>query len=72
MMARMRSAHNRLLMLQAYEQGLIDNVQQDLLSHQGLHQVPKVKGEVHDLQALHNVGHFLMNSDQESATKGKE
>lgn len=72
MMARMRSAHNRLLMLQAYEQGLIANVQQDLQSHQGLHQVPKVKGEVHDLQALHNVGQFLMSDDQTSVITGKE
>ena len=60
MMARMRSAHNRLLMLQTYEQDLVSKVQQDLTSHQGLHQVPKIKGEVHDLFALFKVGHFLV------------
>ena len=60
MMARMRSAHNRLLMLQTYEQDLVSSVQQGLTSHQGLHQVPKIKGEVHDLSALFTVGQFLM------------
>ena len=60
MMARMRSAHNRLLMLQKYEQDLVSTVLQGLTSHQGLHQVPKIKGEVHDLPALFEVGQFLM------------
>ena len=60
MMARMRSAHNRLLMLQNYEQSLVAAVRQGLTSHQGLHQVPKIKGEVHDLPALFKVGQFLM------------
>ena len=60
MMARMRSAHNRLLMLQTYEQELVSSVQQGLTSSQGLHQVPKIKGEVHDLPALFKVGQFLM------------
>lgn len=60
MMARMRSAHNRLLMLQSYEQDLVSSVQRGLTSHQGLHLVPKIKGEVHDLPALFKVGQFLM------------
>lgn len=60
MLARIRSAHNRLLMLQEYEEGLIGTVQQDLQAHQGLEKVPKIKGEVHDLQALYNVGHYLL------------
>jgi anion-transporting ArsA/GET3 family ATPase len=60
MMARMRSAHNRLLMLQSYEQELVQSVHRGLTSHQGLHQVPKIKGEVHDLPALFKVGQFLM------------
>ena len=60
MMARMRSAHNRLLMLQEYEQNLILQVEKDLRSNQGLHSVPKVKGEVHDLHALYRVGKFLI------------
>ena len=60
MMARMRSAHNRLLMLQKYEQDLVSSVLQGLTAHQGLHQVPKIKGEVHDLPALFKVGQFLM------------
>jgi anion-transporting ArsA/GET3 family ATPase len=60
MMARMRSAHNRLLMLQEYEQTLVSGVQSGLTNQQRLQQVPKVKGEVHDLQALFKVGHFLM------------
>ena len=60
MMARMRSAHNRLLMLQTYEQELVSSVQKGLTSSQGLHQVPKIKGEVHDLPALFKVGQFLM------------
>ena len=30
--------------------------------HQGLHQVPKIKGEVHDLSALFKVGHFWWKS----------
>lgn len=60
MMARMRSAHNRLLMLQNYEQGLIASVEKGLTDHQSLDRVPKIKGEVHDLQALFKVGQFLM------------
>ena len=60
MMARMRSAHNRLLMLQNYEQDLIASVEKGLTAHQSLEQVPKIKGEVHDLQALFKVGQFLM------------
>jgi len=60
MMARMRSAHNRLLMLQNYEQNLIASVEKGLTAHQSLEQVPKIKGEVHDLQALFKVGQFLM------------
>lgn len=59
MMARIRSAHNRLLMLQEYEESLIDTVQQDLQAHQRLEKVPKIKGEVHDLQALYSVGNYL-------------
>ena len=64
MMARMRSAHNRLLMLQEYEQALILQVEKNLRSNQGLHLVPKVKGEVHDLQALYRVGKFLMQTEE--------
>lgn len=60
MMARMRSAHNRLLMLQSYEQDLVSSVRRGLTSHQGLHLVPKIKGEVHDLPALFKVGQYLM------------
>ena len=60
MMARMRSAHNRLLMLQSYEQDLVSSVEDGLTASQGLHQVPKIKGEVHDLPALFKVGQFLM------------
>ena len=63
MMARMRSAHNRLLMLQEYEQNLILQVERDLRSNQGLHSVPKVKGEVHDLHALYRVGKFLIQTE---------
>tara|TARA_B100001093_G_scaffold435103_1_gene432900 strand:- start:551 stop:703 length:153 start_codon:yes stop_codon:yes gene_type:complete len=47
-------------MLQTYEQELVSSVQQGLTSSQGLHQVPKIKGEVHDLPALFKVGQFLM------------
>ena len=43
MMARMRSAHNRLLMLQTYEQELVSSVEEGLTTSQGLHQVPKIK-----------------------------
>ena len=56
----MRSAHNRLLMLQSYEQDLVSSVAEGLTASQGLHQVPKIKGEVHDLPALFKVGQFLM------------
>lgn len=63
MVARIRSAHKRLGMLQAYEDGLIQGVQKTLSSTHFLHRVPKIKGEVHDIQALHRVGAFLFTQE---------
>ena len=60
MMARMRSAHNRLLMLQSMSKDLVRPLKKVYTTSQGLHQVPKIKGEVHDLPALFKVGQFLM------------
>ena len=62
MVARIRSAHKRLAMLQEYEDTLINSVESTLSSGQFLHRVPKIQGEVHDLQALHKVGEYLFIS----------
>ena len=62
MIARVRSAHKRLEMLQQYEEELIEGVVQNLHSNQFVQKVPKVRGEVHDLEALHAVGTLLLES----------
>jgi hypothetical protein len=64
MVARIRSAHKRLAMLQEYEDTLITSVESTLSSEQFLHRVPKIQGEVHDLQALHRVGEYLFISTE--------
>ena len=63
MVARMRSAHKRLLLLQEYEEDLITKVAKDLENKQFLQRVPKIQGEVHDLNALNRVGGFLFKEN---------
>ena len=63
MVARMRSAHKRLLLLQEYEEDLITKVAKDLENKQFLQRVPKIQGEVHDLYALNRVGGFLFKEN---------
>ena len=62
-LARVRASHKRLASLQKYEQDLIIQVQQKLRETQFLQQVPKLQGEVHDLQALRKVGMHVLESD---------
>ncbi len=63
MVARMRSAHKRLMLLHEHEEDLIQRVSKELGTKHFLHRIPKIQGEVHDLIALNKVGGFLLKSD---------
>ena len=61
--ARLTMAYRRLGMLHDFEQELIEGIIKDLHQDQFVQRIPRLAGEVHDIEALHKVGQFLFEGE---------
>ena len=61
--ARLSMAYRRLEMLHEFEQKLVQGIEDGLGREQFLQRIPRLPGEVHDIQALHVVGQFLLEEE---------
>ncbi|MFT4974155.1 MAG: anion-transporting ArsA/GET3 family ATPase [Myxococcota bacterium] len=59
-LARLGAAHRRLRELSHYEESMISELVEAITAQQDIWQVPRLPGEVHDLQALATVGGLLL------------
>ena len=57
--ARLNMAYRRLGMLHDFEQKLIQGIEKELKKEQFVQKIPRLAGEVHDIEALNKVGQFL-------------
>ena len=62
--ARLSMAYRRLEMLHNFEQRLVQDIEEGLGKEQFLQRIPRLAGEVHDIQALHVVGQFLLEKEE--------
>lgn len=63
-LARLTMAYRRLEMLNEFEQKLIKDIEKDLNKEQFVKRIPRLAGEVHDIEALHMVGQFLFQEEE--------
>ena len=59
LLARLGMAHRRLQKLNQVESGFVEELREKISKNQMIWSVPRLQGEVHDLQALAKVGDML-------------